>query len=139
MNHDIEVPQVILVRYCTDTWHPRRYQVSGGSELETCCEGTCGSAIRRSVSFTILFGKAAIVYIDSYLNPTHCLIFQFKATADLAELVYRALQVQELGSLPNSLNQRRKPSHSVRAMYFLLGKTCVGEDSAQCVESALIR
>ena len=139
MNHDIEVPQVILVRYCTDTWHPRRYQVSGGSDLETCCEGTCGSAIRRSVSFTILLGKAAMVYIDSYPNPTRCPIFHFKATADLAELVYRALQVQELGSLPNSLNQMRRPGHSVRAMYFLRGETYVGEDSAQCVESALTR
>ena len=104
MNHDIEVPQIILVRYCTDTWHPRRYQVSGGQDLETCCEGTCGSAIRRSVSFTILLGKVAIVYIDSYPNPMHCLIFLFKATADLAELVYRALQVPKLGSWPNNFN-----------------------------------
>ena len=86
-------------------------------------EGTCGSAIRRSVSFTILLGKAAIVYIDNYFNPTHCLIFQSKATADLAELVDRALQVQKLRSLPNSLNQLRRPGHSAKAMYFLLEKT----------------
>ena len=63
------------------------------------------------------------MYIDSYRNPTHCLIFQFRATADLAELVDRALQVQKLGSLPNILNQMRRTGHSTRAMYFLLEKT----------------
>ena len=64
------------------------------------------------------------MYVDSYLNPTHCLVFQFKATADLAELVDRALQVQKLGSLPDSLSQMRRPGHSARAMYFLLEKLC---------------
>ena len=63
------------------------------------------------------------MYIDSYLNPTHCLIFQVKAAADLADLMDRALQVQKLSSLPNSLNQMRRPGHSARAMYFLLEKT----------------
>ena len=67
-------------------------------------EGTCGSAIRRSVSFTILLGKAAIVYVGSYPSPTHCPTFQIKATADLADLGDRAVHVQELGSLPDSLS-----------------------------------
>lgn len=61
MNLDIEVPKVVVMGYCADAWDAvgGRCQCEGrdrvGKELGT---GTYGSAIRRSVSLMILFGKA---------------------------------------------------------------------------------
>lgn len=63
MDLDIKVPQVIFVRNSTDAWdsvYTRSVSdnISGARSVDY---PTYGSAIRRSVSFTILLGSAAIV------------------------------------------------------------------------------
>lgn len=61
MYHDIEVSQVVIMWDCTDTRDPTALAVSLTMLYAVLGGGTCGSAINLSVSFTIRFGKAAIV------------------------------------------------------------------------------
>ena len=59
MDHDIEVTEVLLVWYGTNSWHP----IQLSTKVPLLQSGsTNGSATRRSVSLMILFGNAAILY-----------------------------------------------------------------------------
>jgi hypothetical protein len=61
MDGNIEIPQVVFVRYRCDARDPaKKYRLVCGSKMSKHFR-TYGSAKRRSVSFMILFGKA-IVY-----------------------------------------------------------------------------
>lgn len=57
MNGHIKVAEVVLVRNGADAGDPVFAWLSGAHAADTC-ESTYGSAIRRSVSFTIRLGSA---------------------------------------------------------------------------------
>ncbi len=61
----VKISQIVLMRNGTDAWDTiNRTNCQNGplQFVARCCrlDRTYGSAIRRSVSFTILFGKAAM-------------------------------------------------------------------------------
>lgn len=60
VNGDVEISQILLMGNSVDTRNSGPYQSTITLRFLGCSGNSYGSAIRRSVSFTILFGNAAI-------------------------------------------------------------------------------
>ena len=71
MDLDVEVSEIVFMGNSTDTRYTRNHEGQQGYVLD-CVWETCGSAIKRSVSLTIRFGRAAMMAVKVCLYRVWC-------------------------------------------------------------------